>query len=159
MKRSPDMQRLEELLRSGQLVEGGFLGDDPRPVEEIIEADAAELERRGLTAAALGRRMAEVTEAARPGLGTFVDVDQHLQAAVDDNRGQIVCPFPGEARVFKTVTTARRRDADRQVRYSDLCTHMIAEHGFFQGQGSRFRLEPGVLADVLFPQGPPEPSE
>lgn len=150
MKRSPNMQRLEEILRSSKLVEGGFLGDDPRPVEEIIEADDAELARRNLTHEQLAERMAEITAKARPGLGTFVDVGEHLQAAVDDNRGQIVCPFPGETRVFKTVTTVRRTDADRQVQYADLCTHMIGEHGFFQGRGSRFRIEPAVLADILF---------
>ena len=40
MKQSPDMQKLEQMLRSSVLVAGGFMGNDVRVVTEIIEADA-----------------------------------------------------------------------------------------------------------------------
>jgi hypothetical protein len=143
------MQRIEELMRSGQLVAGGFLGDDPRPLEEIIEADAAALERMGVDPAAVAERMAELSRIARTGLGSFVKVDDTLEIAADDNRGVLVCPWADGARPFKTVTTARRTDTGQTVQWSDLSTHFIAEHGFFQGHGSAFRLDPRVLVDML----------
>ncbi|MFW6154580.1 MAG: hypothetical protein ACOC95_05130 [Planctomycetota bacterium] len=149
MKRPPNMQKLDDLLRSGQLVAGGFLGSDTRPVEEIIEADAATLEQLGVHPAELGRRMAELTREARAGLGSFVDAGDHLEVACDDNRGVIVCPWGDGTRHYKSVTTARRTDTGRTVRWSDLSAHLIARHGFFQGKGSPFRIEPRDLVEVI----------
>ena len=62
MKRSPEAKRLEEVLRCSRIVAGGFLGIDTRILEEIIEADAAELTRLGTTAQRLAARMREITE-------------------------------------------------------------------------------------------------
>jgi len=39
MKMSPQDKKLDAMLRSSQLVAGGFMGDDARSVSEIIEAD------------------------------------------------------------------------------------------------------------------------
>lgn len=150
MKRSPKMQRLEEILRASKLVDGGFLGHDARPLEEIIEADAADLASAGKTAAEVGARMAEITALARAGLGTFVEINDRLEACTDDSRGQIVCPFPGHERPFKTVTTLRDRRTGRTIRWSDLSAHMIGTHGFFEGKGSVFRLDPKELVEMIF---------
>lgn len=150
MKRSPKMQKLDEILRASKLVDGGFLGQDTRPVEEIIEADAADLARLGKTCEQVAARMADITIRARAGLGTFVDINDRLEACTDDNRGQIVCPFPGNARPFKTVTTVRDKRTGKTLRWSDLSTHMIGAHGFFEGRGSVFRLEPAELVELIF---------
>lgn len=150
MKRSPKDQRLDEILRAGKLVDGGFLGQDGRPVEEIVEADAADLARLGKTCEEVSARMAEITARARTGLGTFVDIDPRLEACTDDSRGQIACPFPGHERPFKTVTTVRDRRTGKTIRWSDLSTHMIGAHGFFEGKGSVFRLEPKELVEMIF---------
>ena len=149
MKRSPRMQKLEELLRSSQLVAGGFLAADRRPLEEIIEADAAQLVDLGVDRETLAGRMAKLRDVAKTGLGSFVTASEMLEVAADDNRGVLVCPWGDNTRHFKTVTTARRRDTGRTIRWSDLSIHLIAEHGFFQGRGSAFRLEPEDLAGIL----------
>ena len=39
MKQPPDMQKLEEILRSSNLVAGGFMGIDRRSISEIIDDD------------------------------------------------------------------------------------------------------------------------
>jgi hypothetical protein len=36
------------------------------------------------------------------------------------------------------------------IRWSDLSLHFIEAHGFFQGKGSPFRLEPRGLVEALF---------
>lgn len=150
MKRSPEAKRLEEVLRCSRIVAGGFLGPDERIPEEIIETDAATLNRLGTTAEEIAARMREITDRGKAGLGTPVKVDEKREVVVDENRGQTVCPWPHAGGYQKTVTTVRRLDTGATVRWSDLCIHFIEAHGFFQGRGSAFRLEPEDLMEILF---------
>jgi hypothetical protein len=150
MKRSPDMVRLEGMLHASKLVAGGFLGTDPRPLEEIIADDAAALETAGRTREAVAARMREITDAARPGLETFIPVGRALAARVVEARGAIPCPWAHTGRYLKTLTDARRTDTGLTARWSDLSVHLIEAHGFFQGRGSVFRLEPANLIAMLF---------
>lgn len=150
MKRSPEMARLEEILRSSKLVHGGFLGNDTRPLEEIIEADAADLARTGYSREDVAKRMQEITDLARQGIETTVLVGPGLEARAFDSRGQIPCPWDHPGRYLKTVVEAWRQDSGLSVRWSDLSVHMIETHGFFEGRGSAFRLEPVALTHVLF---------
>jgi hypothetical protein len=150
MKQSPDMQKLEEILRSSELAAGSFMGNDPRPVSEIIEADAADLFTLHVTVEQVVARMQEITEAAEKGLGNWVRLDAGREARVEEARGLIPCPWPHQERFCKRVTTLRRAGTDRTVRWSDLSLHLIAAHGFFQGKGSCFRAEPAELVEILF---------
>lgn len=150
MKRSPDAKRLEKVLRCSRLVAGGFMGKDSRILEEIIEADGAELTRLGTTPEAIGVRMREMTERGREGLGTAVRFDPKREVVVDENRGQTVCPWPHAGGYPKTVTTLRRLDTGETAMWSELSRHLIEAHGFFQGRGSPFRLEPRELVSILF---------
>ncbi len=149
MKRSPEAKRLEEILRCSRIVAGGFMGEDPRPHEEIIEADGAALARLGVTARQLAVRMREMTEYGMAGLGTPVRFEERWEVVVDENRGETVCPWPHEGRYQKTVTTVRRIDTGETARWSALSVHFVEAHGFFQGRGSPFRLEPEDLARFL----------
>jgi hypothetical protein len=144
------MKTLEEVLRTSRIVSGGFLGKDPRILEEILEADAAELNGLGTTREAVAARMKEITDRALEGLGTRVRFDEKREVSADDNRGQIICPWPHAGRYFKTITTVRRADTGETLRWSELSRHFIEEHGFFQGRGSAFRLEPRTLVRVIF---------
>ena len=150
MKQSPEMQKLEQMLRSSVLVAGGFMGNDMRPVTEIIEADGAALTRLDVTAEQLAARMQECTEAAIKGLGNWVTIDSTCEAGVDEARGWIPCPFSDGRRFRKRVTTVRRTDSGQTVQWSDLSIHFIEAHRFFEGKGSFFRIEPAELISVLF---------
>ena len=119
-------------------------------LEEIMDGDAAELSSLGYTNEDVAARMKEITDRAREGLGTSVKFDDKREVTADDNRGQIVCPWPHAGRYFKTVTTVRRTDTGETLRWSELSHHFIEEHGFFQGKGSAFRLAPRSLVRVLF---------
>ncbi len=148
MKQPPDMQKLEAMLRSGKLAAHGFMGDDPRSLCEIIDADGAELARRGVTALELARRMQNLTDLARPYLGNFITAGS-LEVAVVDYPGKLVCPWPHPGRFAKRLTTIRHQPTGRMLRWSDLNIHLIEEHGFFEGKGSPFRLEPAELVELL----------
>lgn len=149
MKQSPDMQKLEEILRSSELAAGSFMGNDPRHVSEVIETDAAELFALGVTVEQLVARMKEITAVAEKGLGNWVQVDAEREARVDEARGLIPCPWPHEERFCKRVTIVQLARTNQTVRWSDLSLHMIAAHGFFQGRGSAFRMEPAELVEII----------
>jgi hypothetical protein len=150
MKRSPEMQRLEEVLRSSKLVAGGFLGDDPRPLEEIVEADAKEVAETGHDLVEFAEKMREITAKAKKGLGTPVKLGEKIQAQASDTRGDLVCPWPHPGKYSKVLTTVRDTESGKIVRWSELSIHMIEAHGFFEGKGSQYRLEPKEVADIIF---------
>ena len=149
MKQSPDMVRLEEVLRSSKLVSDGFMGEDNRTLSEVLDADAAVLERAGASAKELADRMQEITDKAIGGFGTWVDVDGNLMAKVDEAKGAIVCPWPHPASFAKRVTTVKCVKSSQTIKWSDLGIHLIGVHGFFEGKGSRLRVEPVELMRML----------
>ena len=150
MKESPQTQKLEQMLRSSKLVAGGFMGADSRTVAEIIDADTRELAKLGYTADQIASRMQTITNTAKAGLENWVRIDDERQAIVQEARGFTICPWPHSGHCAKRVTTVERLDSGQTIHFSDLNIHMIAEHNFFEGRGSAFRIEPGKLIDVIF---------
>ena len=120
MKKSPQLERLERLLRSSRLSAHGFLGDDRRSLWEILDADAHAVETLGYTMRQIAARMQEISSAARNGLGDWVAVGDNLRAWANDARGIIVCPWPHSFRANKTVTTAERIDTGKSVKWAEL---------------------------------------
>jgi hypothetical protein len=149
MKESPPDKKLDEVLRSSKLVAGGFMGHDTRSASEIVDADAAELSRGGFTKEQAAARMRHITRIAKSGLGTWVRVDDNLEAKVDEARGRLVCPWPHPGRFAKRVTSVRVIATGMSIRWSDLNIHLIGEHGFFEGKGSSFRIEPKDLVAII----------
>ncbi|NIP22544.1 MAG: hypothetical protein GWN67_01555 [Phycisphaerae bacterium] len=150
MKESPQDRKLEGLLRSSRLAAGGFMGHDTRIVWEVIDADAAELSRLGLTKEQVAERMREITQVAICGLGSWVPVGDDLQGKVDEAKGWLVCPWPHKGKLAKRITVVKVIETGESIRWSDLNIHLIGEHGFFEGKGSDFRIEPRELARIIF---------
>jgi hypothetical protein len=150
MKKSPQQDKLEALLRSSKLSACGFLGEDKRSLWEIIDADVAELERLGRNSEELAARMQELTDRAAAALGDWENINEILRVRVDDNRGMIPCPWPHAVRCLKRITTIHHVKTGKTIRWSDLNIHLIKEHGFFEGRGARFRIEPKDLVDMIF---------
>ena len=150
MKQSPQDKKLEEVLHSSLLVAGGFMGTDGRTAQEVIEADAAVLEAMGVSAARLAQRMRDVTAAAETGLGTWVDWPGGLRAMVEDYKGNLVCPWPHAGQYHKRVTTVECPQTQKTLMWTDLNVHLIEAHGFFEGRGSVFRIEPAEAVRLLF---------
>lgn len=149
MKLPPDLKKLEEALHSSKFVAGGFLGHDPRPLLEIIEHDLAEVALLGYSLEQIADRMQDITRRAVEGHGMAVQIDDTLTAVADESRGALICPWHDNQHFGKTVVTATRGGIS--VRWSELCIHFIRAHGFFQGRGSAFRIEPRQLVSVIFP--------
>lgn len=126
------------------------MGTDTRPLWEIIESDAAALAALNYTVYDIADRMRAITAKAQAGLGTAVNVGDNLEAVANDTRGRVPCPWPHPGRFPKTVITLRRIDNDRCIRWSLLNIHLIEAHGFFEGRGAAFRLDPRELIEILF---------
>jgi len=151
MKQSPRDKKLDEVLRSTRLVAGGFMGTDPRHPIEIIEQDAAALENLGVTTGQLAQRMRELTELAKPRLGTWIDdAFGKIRMKSEDFKGTLVCPWPHPGFYEKRITTVEHLQTHQQIIWTDLNIHMIEEHGFFEGKGAFFRIEPKEIVSILF---------
>jgi hypothetical protein len=151
MKQSPRDKKLEEVLRSTKMVAGGFMGTDSRHPIEVIEQDMIALEDLDMTASRLAGRMKELTELAKPRLGNWIEDDtKTVRVKSEDFKGQLVCPWPHAGMFDKRITTVERMDTAQSVSWTDLNIHMIEEHGFFEGQGAFFRIEPAEIVNILF---------
>ena len=126
------------------------MGTDRRSLWELIDEDGAEIAKSGRTPEQVAARMKEITDAGAAGLGDWVQFDPRLRVMVDDNRGVIPCPWPHRVRCLKRVTTVEDARTGTILRWSDLNVHLIKEHGFFEGKGSPFRIEPRVLIETIF---------
>ena len=151
MQQSPELERLEQILKSHKFSGPGFLGEDQRSLAEILEADAAVLFELGTNCREVAARMEEITGTARAGLETTVRISPELEVRIIESRGMIPCPWPHPGRYGKAVTTAKRRDTGKTISWSDLNIHLIEKHGFFEGRGAFFRLDPRELVEIIFP--------
>jgi hypothetical protein len=149
-KESPQLQKLQEILRSSKLVAGGFMGSDSRCVLDIIDADVAELSRLSVTAEDIALRMRQISDIAKAALGNWAEIDPRRQAMTEEAKGALPCPWPHPGKFAKRITTVTLTDSGETIRWSDLNIHLIADHAFFEGRGSPFRIEPQKLIRIIF---------
>jgi|WetSurMetagenome_2_1015567.scaffolds.fasta_scaffold244285_2 hypothetical protein len=148
-----DKQESRDNLRAnllpGAISAGGFLGADPRSLAEIIAADAQTVANCGTSDVAIAARLRQLTAAGEAGLGRPVLVDGHLEVTVSDTRGLIACPFADGRGEHKRLTSVVDCRTGRSLGWSDLNIHLIECHGFYEGKGAAFRVEPLALAEIL----------
>lgn len=149
MKHDPRLQRVLDRMRPGVLSRDGFLGTDPRPLEEILDADRSAIAALGATQEELAAKLQDIFDQAHAALGTPVRIGERLVATHREAMGRIPCPwggcgtFPkGEVELADTVT-------GETILLTALGIHMLAAHGFCGGRGSRYRLEPSAAVRLL----------
>jgi len=149
MKKSPEIIKAESNMEAGVISAEGFLGDDKRDLASVLEEDALLLSVNSLEIKDIAQKLEYLMEEGRKGLGEPVTVDGKWLVRTDEARGVIACPW--EDGVFKKINvTVERTDIKKSISYTDLSIHMLKEHGFLEGRGAPFRLEPSVLAEVLY---------
>ena len=149
MKQSPQLAKAQEQMKPGVLTLHGFLGADQRNLIDILTEDDGETKRLGLTHEQIADRMSHFREKGERGLGEFIPVDPHFKVRVESVRGKLPSPFGGPGLYSKTNTVVRNTVIDREIVYSDMQIHLIRDHGFYEGKGSPFRLEPHLVAQTL----------
>ncbi len=149
MKQSPFDRRVTERMAPGVLCRDGFLGSDRRPLGEIIDADASAVERLGTSHERIAARLAEILDAAMVAFGTPVRVGEALTAVHHEAMGRIPSPWPEGRRFAKGEVELTDTRTGRTVRFTPLSVHLVAAHGFYQGRGSPYRLDPAGLCEML----------
>lgn len=148
MKVRPEMKGIETDMQPGRLSLDGYLGSDTRSVENIILADKNVLQDLGTTALALGKVMRRITRAGMEGQGEPVTFDGY-EVEVTEYMGWMGCPFKDHRKAGKRITDVTDLQTDEHMSWTDIGIHLIRDHGFFQGEGAHFRLEPAQLARFL----------
>ena len=132
----------------GVLSRDGFLGHDTRNIADILAEDQAELEAAGVTLAEVADMLERVHEKADAGMErpvTLCGGAMTLQST--EGMGRMPCPFACGVRTHKAVITVQA--LGREFRLTPMLVHLVRAHGFFQGRGTPFRLEPADAAALL----------
>lgn len=136
-------------MKPGVITRDGFLGDDPRRLAAILDDDQAAVNRLGLDHAAVAAALCRLLEESRKGLGTDVEVDGKFLVRSDDVRGKLPCPWRHEGLYHKTNVHVKNIQTGGALTFTALQIHLIEAHGFYEGRGSLFRLDPAKLKEVL----------
>jgi len=149
MKQNPHIQQIVERMAPGVLSRDGFLGSDSRPLEEILEADGAIVARLGTTHQELGRELEKIILEARASLGTKVLVNDRFNAVHKEAMGRIPCPWGYCGTFAKGHVELVDTQSGLRIMFTALNVHMITAHGFYQGRGSCYRLEPTEIYQLF----------
>lgn len=149
MKQSKEMDNVQEQMKPGVIAHDGFLGSDTRNLADIIEHDDMTVQRLGLTHKKIAARLSAIRDAGKEGLGISVKLDECLEVRVDSARGKLPCPFLHKGLLPKNYTIVRNLETGAELIFTDLNIHLIEEHGFYEGTGSTYRLDPEMLIREL----------
>lgn len=151
MKEPPRIEKAERRMAPGIITRDGLLGQDSRQLEEIIEEDENQVNRLRLTHSRIARRMEYFTKEGRKGLGTPITVDETYTVKVEEWRGLLPCPWDDGHAARKGYVEVTNEELGETISWTPLNIHMIREHGFYQGKGSTYRIEPEDVKRILNP--------
>jgi hypothetical protein len=146
---TPDLDRAESRMRPGKDHPHAYLGTDQRKLVEILTGDHGAVLNLGLSHGAIADRLDALAREAAAGMGEPVVVDERFEMRVETARGKLPCPFGHPGLYRKTRIELRRLDTGETLAWTDLAAHLIRAHGFYQGTGSPFRLDPKDVARIL----------
>ncbi len=148
MKMTPNMRKAQENMAPGVITADGFLGDDKRPLQDMITESEEQLRHHGLDIENVVQILKDFMEEGRNGLGEPITVDEKWIVQTMEARGHLPCPF--EDGVQRKITTVVRNiELGESIMYSTISLHLLQKHHFLEGKGSPFRLEPIQLKRVL----------
>jgi len=148
MKMNPELEKARQQMLPGVITQSGFLGTDPRPLGDIIEADEEAMALAGLSYEEVAERLSHLLTEGLKGLGEPITVDNIWLVRVNDARGKLACPFHDGIQ-GKTAVSVVRTCSNTELMFSELSLHLFRDHHFHQGKGSPFRLDVETIQQVL----------
>ena len=148
MKLKPDARHIQEDMQPGRLSLDGYTGQDTRSLDAIMNADQTVLRDLNTTAEAMGKVMRRITRAGMEAQGEPVVFDG-FEVEVTEYMGWIPCPFKDNRKFGKRIANVTNLATGEHLSWTDVGVHLIKDHGFFQGIGSPFRLDPAHLYSFL----------
>ncbi|MEJ2717964.1 MAG: hypothetical protein P8182_12620 [Deltaproteobacteria bacterium] len=140
----PRIAEIEQELRLGN-----YLKDDDRPLARVLEEDADAVSRLNMDLDEITSRMKRFYDLGRAGLGDPVVTDDDFEITVREDRGIIPSPWRDHYAAPKAIIEVTNLKNGKTLKFSMLGWHLIRAHGFFQGKGSPFRIEPRELHDFF----------
>lgn len=152
MKMSPEYTKAQANMQPGVITADGFLGDDTRPIVDIIADDEATMETLGVSFDEAVARMRHLMEEGRKGLEEPVTIDGRWIVRVSEARGFLPSPF--EDGIFRKVNAQVElvedgKPSGHTILFSELGMHLLEKYHFMQGVGAPFRMDPQQLKRVL----------
>ena len=148
MKETPEDKSLEDRLGASKFSGEGFLGTDHRTVDQIVADDLRTLDRLGVSKAQLAAALRGIFEQARAALGGEVAVRPGITAVAHESMGRIPSPFRGDG-VFEKGDVVVSAGSGEGFILTSLGLALIEKHDFFQGRGSRYRIDPAQAVALL----------
>ena len=136
-------------MQPGIISRDGFLGTDT-DLETRIQKDNDTVRQLGLTHSIIADRMEELTRYARNGIGKEIVYNDVFALSIKKVRGSIICPWQHPGLYPKELTQLKRIDTHQTGMWTALHIHLIRAHGFYEGMGSSFRLDPVELKSLLW---------
>ena len=157
---TPELSEVEKRMQPGAWFTHGFLLKDTS-LAEVLANDARTLTALSVTAEQVGQRLAELLESA-PKSDWFMPFQRgEYKVEIRRRRGLITCPWaPDEFEPCNighpSPPTANQfliqhRGTGERLEGFELSIHLIRDHAFFGGPGTRFRIEPEKAATILNP--------
>jgi len=150
MKETPMEMKIRNKMLPGNLTRDGFLGDDPRELNEIIADDERLLNKIGITAEEIADRLEYFFDEAYNSFEEEIIIDKTYKIKILSVRGKILCPFSHPVGFPKGMITFTNLKYNEILKWTPLNIHMIREHHFFEGRNSTHRLDPEICKKLLF---------
>lgn len=143
MKQSPQDREFEKNLKPSKFSGDGFLGSDTRSLEEIIGEDQRILEHLGVGKETIVKKLTDLFMLARDGFGNSIALSSELEVQFHESMGRIPSPFRKDGLFEKGEAVVIDIKTQKPLFYiTALSINLIEKHDFFQGRGSRYRIEP-----------------
>lgn len=156
---TPDLSEIERRMRPGAWSTHGFLLTNTS-LEEVLANDAGTLASLGIAAKQVGQGLAELLEAAGSKSDWFRPFRTgEYKVEIRRRRGLLTCPWapdefePCVVGTFLPPTAneflIEHRASGQRLEGFELSVHLIRDHAFFGGPGTRFRIEPEQAVAIL----------
>ena len=151
-----ELSEVERRMQPGAWFTNGFLQQNAS-LAQVLQKDSNMLNVLGVTAEQVGTRLAELIESSAKSDWFSPFRTGNYKVEIRRRRGFITCPWAPEEFEPCVVGQGSQPTANEFViRYKglrlegfELSVHLIRDHSFFGGPGSRIRIEPEQAVKVL----------
>ncbi len=131
---------VEALLQPGKSSGSGFLGRG-ESFEEVVRNDSQTLTELGLQHKDIAERLQYIVSKASQKCGDISLVDDKYKVRTVSWLGYQNCPWQDEEKTDKDYFI-ENIETGRKILFSGLMPHLVGDHHFFEGRGTRYRLDP-----------------
>jgi hypothetical protein len=125
------------------------MGRDLRTVDEIIAADRRVLDEKGVAVETLAEALTHAYQKAQRALGADVSIRSGVVAVFHESMGKVPSPFKGDGVFAKGEAVIKDLASGQHIIVTQLGIALIERHHFFQGIGSRYRIDPETALHIL----------